>query len=161
MKQRRTVRPLTVAEYQAIEAGLDSQYAYVLRRCQIILNSSRGERAAQIARWLGCDEDTVVTAVQAFNDIGLASLSYGSTQLVPRRAAFKGEILEHLREMVQRSPREFGKHTDVWTLELVADVTFEQGLTSRRVRPATIHNALTKLGIRWKQAKVPGGRPES
>ena len=39
------VRPLTDAERQQVEAGLRSSEAFVLRRCQILLASARGERA--------------------------------------------------------------------------------------------------------------------
>jgi hypothetical protein len=38
------VRPLTDAERQALEAGLHSSDAFVLRRCQILLASARRAR---------------------------------------------------------------------------------------------------------------------
>jgi len=47
------VRPLTDAERQQVEAGLRSSKAFVLRRCQILLASARGERATTIVRQLG------------------------------------------------------------------------------------------------------------
>ena len=43
------VRPLTDAEREQVEAGLRSSDAFVLRRCQIVLASARGERAPAIA----------------------------------------------------------------------------------------------------------------
>ena len=46
------VRPLTDAERQAVTAGLRSPDAFVLRRCQIVLASARGERAPRIAEQL-------------------------------------------------------------------------------------------------------------
>jgi hypothetical protein len=50
------VRPLTDAERHELERGLRSAEAFVLRRCQILLASARGERAPQIAQHLGCDD---------------------------------------------------------------------------------------------------------
>src|SRR5260221_3664158 len=57
------VRPLTDAERQALTAGLRSPDAFVLRRCQILLASARGERAPRIAEQLGCDDQTVLEAL--------------------------------------------------------------------------------------------------
>jgi hypothetical protein len=38
-------------------------------------------------------------------------------------------------------------------LELAADVSFEQGLTTERVSGETIRATLQRLGIRWQRAK--------
>ena len=43
------VRPLSEEERQALEKGLHSPDAFVLRRCQMVLASARGERAPRIA----------------------------------------------------------------------------------------------------------------
>jgi len=45
MKPPKFVRALTADERVALEAGLRSSDAFVLRRCQILLASARGERA--------------------------------------------------------------------------------------------------------------------
>ena len=55
MKRPIYVRPLSDAEREALEAGLRSSDAFVLRRCQILLASSTGENAYQIATSLGCN----------------------------------------------------------------------------------------------------------
>src|SRR5262249_34269880 len=65
------VRTLTDDERQALEQGLRSQDAFVLRRCQILLASARGERAPRIAQYLGIDDQTVLDALHAFNATGL------------------------------------------------------------------------------------------
>ena len=74
------VRPLTDAERTVLTAGLRSRDAFVLRRCQIVLASARGERAPQIAAHLGCDDQTVLDALHAFNARGLAALPRGSSR---------------------------------------------------------------------------------
>ena len=51
-------------------------------------------------------------------------------------------------------PREFGYETSLWTLEMAADVAFEEGLTEKRVSGETIRATLSRLlGIRWQRAK--------
>ena len=48
---------------------------------------------------------------------------------------------------------DFGKETSLWTLELAAEVSFEQGLTPKRVSREAVRTALQRLGVRWKRAK--------
>jgi hypothetical protein len=49
MKMPIFIRPLTENEQRKLKAGLRSSDAFVLRRCQIVLASARGERAPVIA----------------------------------------------------------------------------------------------------------------
>ncbi len=68
MRKSIFVRPLSDAERQALEAGLRSPDAFVLRRCQILLASARDETSHRIARSLGCHDQTVRNAVKRFNE---------------------------------------------------------------------------------------------
>jgi transposase len=148
------VRPLTDAERQAVTAGLRSPDAFVLRRCQILLASARGERAPRIAAQLGCDDQTVLDALHAFNAHGLQALRKGSSR--PQRlrpAAFGRDQAEQLRALLHQSPRRFGQPSSLWTLEMAAEVSFAQGLTATRVTGETIRATLQRLGIGWKRAK--------
>jgi transposase len=147
------VRPLTDAEREQVGAGLRSPDACVLRRCQIILASARGERAPAIARVLGCDDQTVREAIHAFTTRGLAALRPASRKPRTIRAAFDLPAAERLRAVLHQSPRAYGKPTSLWTLELAAAVSFEQGLTAARVSPETIRTTLKRLGIGWRRAK--------
>ncbi len=147
------VRPLTDAERARVEAGLRSSDAFTLRRCQIVLASARGERAPAIARHLGCDDQTVREAIQAFNARGVDALGRGSHRPKTIRAAFDPANADRLRALLHQSPRTFGKATSLWTLELATEVSFEQGLTSARVGDETIRLTLKRLGIGWKRAK--------
>jgi hypothetical protein len=47
----------------------------------------------------------------------------------------------------------YGKPTSLWTLELVAEVICEQGLTTERLSRETIRKAIARLGVKWKRAK--------
>src|SRR5690242_4231470 len=82
------VRTLTEQERQALEKVLRSSDAFVLRRCQILLASARGERAPRIAEQLGCDDQTVLDALHAFNAMGLQALQKGSSRAHRTRLVF-------------------------------------------------------------------------
>jgi transposase len=54
---------------------------------------------------------------------------------------------------LHRSPRDFGKESGLWTLALVAQVSFEQGLTTTLVSDESVRRVLKRVGINWKRAK--------
>ncbi len=154
MKPPIFVRRLSTQERKALEGGLrSSNDAFVLRRCQILLASARGEIAPRIAENLGCGSQTVRNAIHEFNERGLKSLTPGSSRPKEVHAAFDQEGAEALRELLHHSPREFGKHTSLWTLHNAAEVSFEEGLTERQVSGETIRATLARLGVRWERAK--------
>src|SRR5918911_100413 len=68
----------------------------------------------------------------AFNERGLDALEAASSRPKHIHAAFDRSGAEALRELLHRSPREFGRDTSLWTLEIAAEVAFEEGLTQRR-----------------------------
>jgi hypothetical protein len=54
---------------------------------------------------------------------------------------------------LHQSPRAFGKHTSLWTLALLAEVCFAQGLTPHLVSVESIRRALRRMRVNWKRAK--------
>jgi transposase len=154
MKRPIFVRPFSDAERETLEEGLRSSDAFVLRRCQILLASCRGENAYRIARNLGCNPQTVRNAIHIFNGRGLRqALRRGSKRPHTIHRAFDPERAEKLRELLHRSPREFGYQTSLWTLDMAAEVSFEEGLTKGRVTGETIRATLARMGTRWERAK--------
>ena len=153
MKPPIFVRTLSKQERQELEAGLRSSDAFVLRRCQILLASSRSEHAPRIAKNLGCGQQTVRNAIHDFNERGLLALEAGSSRPKEIHAAFDESATESLREILHQSPRNFGKGSTLWTLAMAAEVSFEEGITQRRVTGETIRVTLSRLGIRWERAK--------
>ena len=147
------VRPPSDAERQALAAGLRSADAFALRRAQIVLASARGERVPGIARALGCSEQAVRNAIRAFGTGGAAALTPGSSRPRTVRPAFAAAGAERLKEVLHRSPREFGHPTSVWTLALAAETAHAQGLTPARVSGETVRAALARVGVRWRRAK--------
>ncbi len=147
------IRPLTQDEHHQVQGGLRSSDAFVLRRCQILLASSRGERVPVIARQLGCNDQTVRNVIKGFHAIGLAVLHEGSSRPHHLRTAFSEEGCERLQNLLHRSPRDFGKERGVWTLELIAQVSFEQGIIAREVSTQSVRRVLKGLKTNWKRAK--------
>ena len=154
MKTPIFVRSFSEEEREALQAGLRSKDAFTLRRCQALLASSRGEHAPKIAESLGCGQQTVRDAIHDFNERGLDALIARSSRPRRTRDTFDEESAEALRQMLHCSPRGFGYDTSLWTLDMAAQASFEEGLTRRRVSGETIRTTLMRLlGVRWQRAK--------
>jgi transposase len=153
MKAPIFIRPLTDDERRQIKAGLHSADAFVLRRCQILLASERRERAPAIARQLGCDGQTVRNVINGFNTQGLAVLQEGSSRPHRLRTAFSADNAQRLSELLHRSPRDFGREQTFWTLQVAAQVSFEQGLIAAPTSVESLRRALQRLGTNWTRAK--------
>jgi transposase len=157
MKTPTFVRSFSEEERKALQAGLRSKNTFTLRRCQMLLASSRGEHAPRIAESLGCGQQTVRDAIHDFNERGVDALAAKSSRPRRTRNAFDEESAELLREMLHRSVRGSSDTTrafGLWTLEMAAQASFEEGLTRRRVSGETIRTTLARLlGVRWQRAK--------
>ena len=147
------IRALTQDEHHQVQKGLRSSDAFVLRRCQILLASARGERAPVIAHQLGCDDQTVRNVIKGFNATGLAVLHEGSSRPHHLRTTFTEQGCQRLQELLHRSPHDFGKECGVWTLKLAAQVSFEQGIIATKVSTESVRRALKRLKTNWKRAK--------
>jgi transposase len=149
------IRPPTDAEREQLVGGLRSSDAFVLRRCQIVLASARGERAPRIAAALGCDDQTVRNVIRSFEARGPAAcLTRPSSRPHTVHAKLDQAGAERLRALLHQSPRLFGHQTSVWTLELAAAVGHAQGVTAERVSGETVRAALKRLGVGWRRAKT-------
>jgi len=137
MKTPIFVRSFSKEEREALQARLRSKDSFTLRQSQMLLASSRGEHAPKIAESLGCGPQTVREAIHEFNERGLDALVARSSRPKRTRDAFDEQSAEALREMLHRSPREFGYDTSLWTLGMAAQASFEEGLTHRRVSGET------------------------
>jgi transposase len=147
------VRAHTDAEREALEAALRSSDAFVLRRAQILLASARGEPVGAIAVLVGYSGQAVRQVIHAFAQEGLDVLQRHSTRSHTLYYCFDTPAAERLREILHQSPRSYGKETSVWTLELAADVAYEQGVTAWRVSDETVRATLARMGVRWLRAK--------
>ena len=153
MKPPLYVRKPTKKEKQVLQAGVRTKDTFVIRRSQIVLASERGEKAMDIAKTLGCDDETVRNVIKGFNQSGIAILKEGSRRPHTTQAAFSSESVEQLKELLHQSPRNFGKATSLWTLGLAAEVSYETDLVQERVSGETIRATLKRFGMKWTRAK--------
>jgi transposase len=153
MKPPLFVRPLSNEEAHTLKQALRAKDGFTLRRAQILLGSSQGQQAAAIAESLGCATQTVYNTIHDFNNRGLAVLLRQSNRPKTMETAFDATTRERLFEIAHASPRLFGKARSLWSLETLAEVAFEQGLTKEQVSIETIRRAIHALGSSWQRAK--------
>ena len=118
----------------------------------MLLASSRGVEVPQIATNLGCAQQTVRDAIHAFNEKGRmlwrqVLTSEGIHAAFDEQSAEAWGAFAPLSEGVRPG-------LSLWTLEMAAEVAFEEGLTQRRVSGESIRATLARLlGVRWMRAK--------
>ena len=153
MKEPIFVRSLTENERTTLRAGLRSGDAFKLRRCQILLASAEERTPRQIAKLLGCTDQTVRNVIRDFGREGVECLQRKSSAPKSRQPELDEAKREGLRALLHNSPRNFDKPRSLWTLNMVAEVCFEQGLTKTLVSDETIRDALRRMGVSWKRAR--------
>src|SRR3954462_11302259 len=154
MKPPLFVRLLSPEERRCLRDGLRSPSAFTLRRSQILLASAEGLKPSQIRARLGCATQTVRDALRAFAAEGTGCLTEKPHRPRSARPALDDEAVERLRALLHRSPRDFGKPTSLWTIDLAAEVAFAEGISARPLSDETIRQALKRLGVGWKRAKT-------
>ncbi len=147
------VRELSSEERSQLEAALRSAEVFQVRRAQVLLASARKERVSRIARSLSYSAQMVRNVIHAFNARGLESLIRESSRPKTSQPVLDEVRCEQLQHLLHQSPRAFGKTKSLWTLDLAAEVCFEQGITPERMSDETIRRALKRLGKSWKRAK--------
>lgn len=147
-------RQPTQEEREKLEVGLKSNTALTIRRCQmILLSAEEGLKVDFIGERVGRSGQTVRDVIKAFNSQGIACIDPQVRGRPDDQRAFNDAAREQLRELMVCSPRDLGYETSLWTLDLLADVSYERGLTAHRVHLDTISETLMQMGISWKRAK--------
>lgn len=142
-------------EQRHLDAALRSKSAFTMRRAQIVRLSRRRLHASEIAERLGCSAGTVRNGIRAFNECGAPdAFERGKPGPKTSERIFGRTERERLLAVMRRSPRQFGRARSTWSLSLLAEVAFEEGLTEREVSHETVRQALLALGHRWKRAKA-------
>ena len=153
MKEPLVVRALTEIEHTTLRTGLRAPQAFTLRRSQLLLLSAEGKTPRQIARQLGCSDQTVRNVIRAFNSEALACLEQQSSRPQTAKPELEEAKCEKLRDLLHQSPRQCGQARSTWTLPMVAEVAKERGLTKRVVSDETIRHARRRMQVRWKRAR--------
>ena len=144
MKPPIFVRTLSNEERKRLEAGLRSKDAFTLRRSQMLLASSRGDEVPQIAENLGCGQQTgcatpsttTSTSVVACCRLSLLALRVPKEPAPPPPPpppSSMGTAPSGCESCSPPPPEGVRQgHSSLWTLEMAAQVAFEEGLTQRR-----------------------------
>lgn len=144
----RFVHEVTPTEQNAlVGTARQSKDASLVRRCQAILLSAKGETISTIAALMGVDTSTIGRWVDRFEAGGIGALV---TEPSSGRPVCWDETYELLLvETMRHDPRWYGWEHSTWTCSLLAAYLAEQtgiSLSAERVRVL-----LHQHGIRLKQ----------
>jgi transposase len=153
MKPPLYVRQVTEEEKEEIEKGLKAKEGFKVRRSQMIKLSSERKRVKEIGQILGCSGQAVREAIREFGSRGVKSLDQQSNRPKSAKKEIGEQDLGKLKELVNESPRKYGKKQSQWTLPILAEVSYEKGITKRLMSDESIRLAIKRLGINWKRAK--------
>lgn len=95
-----------------------------------LMSADEHLKVNEIGRRVGCQGQAVRMAIHAFHKKGVACLAAGSHVRHGDQRAFDEAAREQLCVFIQQSPREFEYETSLWTLDLLARASFEQGLST-------------------------------
>jgi transposase len=155
------VRELTSEEYEALQTGLRSPSAFTVRRCQILLMSDEGLKAAEIGRQVRCSDQCVRDTLHAYEVEGPRCLQAKSRARHSPQATFDAAGRAWLKSVIRQSPRSFGYDSRLWTLAWLAELAYQQGYSERQVTPETIGRALAREGIAWERARKRINSPDA
>lgn len=147
-------RAITKEERYSLQAELKSGNGVIVRRSQIVLMSvDEGLKAQAIAKRVGYSDESVRQVIQRFNQEGIQAIYPKSNARRDDQRAFKDAERERLKAMVHQSPRDFDCESSMWTLQLLAEISYQEGLTDHLVHSDTVGETLHQLGVNWKKAK--------
>ncbi|HSR53243.1 MAG TPA: helix-turn-helix domain-containing protein [Acidobacteriota bacterium] len=147
------VRELSPEEQTALDEALHSKSEFTRRRAQVLRFSAQRLRPRQIADGIGLSSQAVRNVIHDFHERGLDSLARRAMGPKAPERLFDDAKRKRLQEIAHRSPRHFGKARSTWSLPLLAEVAFEEGLTEHAVSHETIRQAIHALGSTWRRAK--------
>jgi len=137
------VREMTEEERQAVEKGLRSGSAFMVRRSQIILSSAGEKRKAQeIGEHLRVSDQCVRNVIKAFEREGVKCLEEKRHARKDNQSGFDLEGLAGLKELVRQSPRSHGHESSIWTLEMLAQTCWEEKISTRPISVSGVSGGL-------------------
>jgi len=150
------------AERQELENGMKSSIGATVRRSQVIVMSAdKRKTAREISERIGLSDQQIRKVLHAFNETGTSCLKLKSRARHDDQRAYDDDAREQLRELIRQSPRENGYESSLWTLEMLAEVSHQQGWTTHQVHPDTVSQTLMEIGVKWARAKHWINSPDS
>lgn len=147
------VRAISEEEKEGLEKARRASDACQMKRAQILLASSRGLSTSGIEKQFGYSAEYARQMIHRFNGQGIECLKRKSSAPKTIETLIDAGKCEQIRQIMHQSPRSYAKASSVWTLTLVAEVLFEEGIMPRRMANETIRTAMNNHGISWKRAK--------
>ncbi len=130
---------------KSLESNLRPEYR---RRIEIMLRTDMGQSQAQICAELHCAHETARYWISVARS---GSAHHWSDQQIGRPKTVNEEYVEHLQELVSRSPREYGYPFQRWTAQwLGKHLAKELGI---EVSDRHINRMLKKLGLSTRPRK--------
>jgi transposase len=143
-------RKLKKAERSELSRLLHSREdGRVVRRAQMILQSSQGIKVPAIASTWDTTIQTVLKTIHRFNADGLVGLADKPRSGRPTKAT--DQYVEVLKEAVQKSPRDLGYPFSSWTLERLREHVGHQ--TGVLLNPRYLSSLMGKHGIVYRRPK--------
>jgi transposase len=156
-----TIGSLTEDERRKVQAGLKSNIGIIVRRSQMVLLSAEEKlKPQEIVRRVGCSDQTVRKVLHGFEREGVACLDEKKRGRPKPNRAFDAAGETALLDMLKHSPRQCGYESSLWTLEMLAEVSYQRGWTKQQVHLDTISETLNRLGVGWKHAKQRINSPD-
>lgn len=147
------VRSFTSDEDAALRDAARSDDLFRRKRASVLRLSAQRQPAHRIADALALSPSGVRFIIHDFHARGLDSLHRRAMGPKDPERLFDAETGERLVALAHQSPRAFGKSRSTWTLPLLAEVVFEEGLTPHEVAGETVRQAIRALGHSWQRAK--------
>ncbi len=147
------IREMTTEEKMELKEGLRSPEAFTVRRCQILLNSEKGETAPRMAEGLHCSAQSVRRAIHAFNQEGTLCIHEKSSRPQSSVFSFDQAALERLPDIVNSSPRDYDIEHSLWSLERLTIVCHQLGMTETQVTSPVMRKAIKRAGVDWKRVR--------
>ncbi len=140
-------------EKHVLEKAKRATDACQMKRSQILLASSRGLTTTAIEKQFGYSAEYARQMIHRFNEQGISCLERKSSAPKTQATIVDAGKCEQIKQLMNKSPRLYGKASSIWTLTLVAEVLYEEGEIPRQMANETIRSAMEKNGVSWKRAK--------
>lgn len=135
-----------------LEAASRSNNAFAKERAKTILLSNQGKRIKEICVELGKEKRSILTAIHAFNDKGVACLEQGKRS--GRKPVFTLEQRAKIIQTVNTEPRVLGMNFTSWSLHKLSDYAVKNGVVTKisleQLRQILLHgNKKFKKSRKW------------
>jgi DNA-binding NtrC family response regulator/tetratricopeptide (TPR) repeat protein len=151
------VRSLTDDEKKQLALSARSLNKEEARRAGVVLLSSEGKTASDIARSLGFHPSNVKKWVRKFNEEGLTGIAVRKRG--PRegpRPSFTRDQVDRLLDLAATSPAEIGYSFERWTAQKLANAAIKEGIVDK-----ISHVTVQQILKRNPALSVPSSLPVS